>query len=161
LQPGRPNVSSSALPPSRITRGYPKRYFGENKISPSLIRLSLLPTAHPRTFQRSRVRSSVSFYGHFNLAMGRSLGFVSIARDRFALLRLGFPVAPPLRGLARAANDNSPVHYAKGTPSPVLPSLRTGHRAPTTCMQAVSGAFNSLNKGAFHLSVALLVNYRS
>ena len=101
MQPGRPNVSSSALPPLCITRGYPKRYFGENKISLSLIRLSLLPTAHPRTFQRSRVRSSVPFYGHFNLAMGRSLSFVSIACDIFALLRLGFPMAPWLRHLTR------------------------------------------------------------
>ena len=33
--------------------------------------------------------------------MGRSLSFASTACDIFALLRLGFPEAPPLRGLAR------------------------------------------------------------
>ena len=33
-------------------------HFGEYELFPSLISLSPLPTAHPRTFQRSLVRSS-------------------------------------------------------------------------------------------------------
>nr|AOE11696.1 hypothetical protein [uncultured bacterium] len=42
-----------------------------------MISLSPLPTAHPKTFQRLRVRSSTLCYQSFNLAMGRSLGFAS------------------------------------------------------------------------------------
>ena len=42
------------------------------------------------------VRSSIAFYGNFNLDMGRSPGFGSTPTDYFALLRLGFPSAPHL-----------------------------------------------------------------
>ena len=33
------------------------------------------PTVHPPPFQRRSVRSSMEFYFHFNLTMGRSPGF--------------------------------------------------------------------------------------
>ena len=66
-----------------------------------MIRLLLLPTAHPRTFQRSRVRTSAPCYGRFILAMGRSRRFGSTAYDIVALLRLAFATAAPLRGLAK------------------------------------------------------------
>ena len=50
------------------------------------------------------VRSSISFYGNFNLDMGRSPGFGSTVTDYLiqcisALLRLGFPSAPHLKCL--------------------------------------------------------------
>ena len=45
------------------------------------------------------VRSSIAFYGNFNLDMGRSPGFGSTPSDSSALLRLGFPSAPHLRCL--------------------------------------------------------------
>jgi hypothetical protein len=60
-----------------IARGYTSIYFGENQLSPSLIGLSPLPTAHPGSFQPTAVRSSTRFYPSFNLAMGRSPGFGS------------------------------------------------------------------------------------
>ena len=56
-------------------------HFGENELFPSLIGLSPLPTVHPKTFQRLRVRSSTSYYRGFNLTMGRSPGFASTAND--------------------------------------------------------------------------------
>src|SRR6476619_4746497 len=65
-------------------------HFGENQLSPSLIGLSPLPTAHPLRFQPKWVRSSTRSYPRFNLAMGRSLGFGSRARDWIALFGLGF-----------------------------------------------------------------------
>ena len=40
------------------------------------------------------VRSSIAFYGNFNLDMGRSPGFGSMLCDFIAQLRLGFPSAP-------------------------------------------------------------------
>ena len=50
------------------------------------------------------VRSSIAFYGNFNLDMGRSPGFGSTLTDYFALLRLGFPPAPDLRSLTLPAS---------------------------------------------------------
>jgi hypothetical protein len=93
-----------------------------------LIRLSLLPAARARTFQRSRLRSSRPCYGAFNLATGRSLGFGSHAIDSLAILRLAFAAAPGLTSLSLADNVNSPVHYAKGTPSPVADRSAIGLR---------------------------------
>src|ERR687894_702649 len=70
-------------------------HFGENQLSPSLIGLSPLPTAHPPGFQPWWVRSSTRSYPRFNLAMGRSLGFGSRARDSNALFGLAFATAAP------------------------------------------------------------------
>ena len=93
-----------------------------------MIRLSLLPTGHPLAFQRSWVRSSSPFYRAFNLPMGRSLRFrVYPVRLSSALnARFHFGSAP--EGLNLAVQGNSPVHYAKGTPSPVAPCGAIGLR---------------------------------
>ena len=45
------------------------------------------------------VRSSIAFYGNFNLDMGRSPGFGSTNTDLLALFRLGIPSAPKLNFL--------------------------------------------------------------
>ena len=50
------------------------------------------------------VRSSIAFYGNFNLDMDRSPGFGSAPTDLFALLRLGFPSAPHLWCLTSPAS---------------------------------------------------------
>jgi hypothetical protein len=52
-------------------------HFGEYELFPSLIGLSPLPTGHPMTFQRQRVRASTVCYYSFTLPMGRSHGFAS------------------------------------------------------------------------------------
>ena len=46
-----------------------------------MIGLSLLPTAHPPSFQPRWVRPSTGSYPRFSLAMGSSPGFASAARD--------------------------------------------------------------------------------
>ena len=56
-------------------------HFGEYELSPSLIGLSLLPSSHPKAFQRLPVRSSNGCYPVFNLLKGRSLGFASTTAD--------------------------------------------------------------------------------
>ena len=56
-------------------------HFGEYELSPSLISLSPLPSAHPEAFQRLLVRTSIWCYPDFILAKGRSLGFASTASD--------------------------------------------------------------------------------
>ena len=56
-------------------------HFGEYELSPSLISLSPLPSAHREAFQRLSVRPSSQCYLTFSLAKGRSLGFASITYD--------------------------------------------------------------------------------
>ena len=72
MKPPRP---SSALPPPDMPRGTTSIVFGENQLSPRLIGLSPLPTAHPNIFQHERVRPSTRCYPSFSLAMGRSPRF--------------------------------------------------------------------------------------
>src|ERR1700712_49209 len=133
-------------------------HFGENQLSPSLIGLSPLPTAHPLRFQPKWVRSSTRSYPRFNLAMGRSLGFGSRARDYTAkdgtaLFGLAFATATP-HGLTSPRTTNSQAHSSKGTPSP--------HKeAPTVCRHTVSGTISLPSRGTFHLSLTVLVRYRS
>ncbi len=74
-------------------------HFGEYELFPSLIGLSPLPTGHPKTFQRQRVRSSTVCYHSFNLPMGRSHGFASTTTDYSALFRLAFAAAAALNAL--------------------------------------------------------------
>ena len=74
-------------------------HFGEYELSPSLIGLSLLPSAHPEAFQRLLVRPSRWCYPSFSLAKGRSLGFASATSDYYsASLGLAFAAAPRLDG---------------------------------------------------------------
>src|ERR1700710_1614537 len=128
-------------------------HFGENQLSPSLIGLSPLPTAHPLRFQPKWVRSSTRSYPRFNLAMGRSLRFGSRARDSNALFGLAFATATP-HGLTSPRTTNSQAHSSKGTPSP--------HKeAPTDCRHTVSGTISLPSRGTFHLSLTVLVRYRS
>ena len=82
-------------------------HFGEYELFPGLIGLSPLPTAHPNTFQRELVRSSIQCYLNFNLAMGRSPGFASARTDYSALLRLAFASDTPLKGLTWPVRSNS------------------------------------------------------
>ena len=59
-------------------------HFGEYELSPSLIGLSLLPSVHPKAFQRLPVRTSRQCYLSFILTKGRSLGFASTRADYMA-----------------------------------------------------------------------------
>ena len=74
-------------------------------------------------------------------------------RTHNALFRLAFAAAPPLQ-LNLARNRNSPVHSTKGTPSPI-------NRALTSCKRTVSGSLSLRSRGAFHLSLTVLLHYRS
>ena len=127
-------------------------HFGENQLSRCLIGLSPLSTAHPLGFQPKSVRASTTSYRRFTLAMDRSLRFGSRACDSTALFGLAFATAPP-PGLTSPHTTNSQAHSSKGTPSPL--------RAPTGCMQSVSGTISLPSRGTFHLSLTVLVHYRS
>ena len=118
-----------------------------------MIRLSLLPTDHPLSFQPKWVRSSTRYNSRFNLSMGRSPGFASTTYDQNRAIHTRFPLGFSPEGLNQAADGNSPDHYAKGTPSHIPPR---GHSAPTACRHMVSGSVSSPRRGSSHLSVTLL-----
>src|ERR1700733_15300732 len=133
-------------------------HFGENQLSRSLIGLSPLPTAHPPGFQPWWVRSSTRSYPRFNLAMGRSLRFGSTTCDYDALFRLAFATAAP-HGLT------SPHIVTRRL---VLQKAR-GHFTPARRLAPPPGLysrgfryyFTTPHRGAFPLSLTVLVHYRS
>ena len=71
------------------------------------------------------VRSSIAFYGNFNLDMDRSPGFGSTLTDFIALLRLGFPSAPRLYRLTLPASvtRRTVLQKVRGCTHKVLPQL--------------------------------------
>src|SRR5688500_1375289 len=127
-------------------------HFGENQLSRSLIGLSPLTTAHPPGFQPWWVRASTRSYTRLTLAMARSLRLWSRPRDSDALSGLAFGTATP-HGLTSPRSTNSQAHSSKGTPSP--------RKAPTDCRHTVSGTISLPSRGTFHLSLTVLVRYRS
>ena len=82
-------------------------HFGEYELSPGLIGLSLLPSGHPKAFQRLPVRPSSRCYPAFSLPKGRSLGFASAPADSDALFGLAFAPAPHVLALSLAGDGNS------------------------------------------------------
>ena len=105
--------------------------------------------------QRRKVRASTRSYSRFTLPMGSSPGFGSTSRDSDALFRLAFASAPRPPSLNLATERNSSAHSSIGTPSP------DRSRAPTACRHTVSGTISLPFRGAFHLSLTVLVHYRS
>ena len=71
------------------------------------------------------VRSSIAFYGGFNLTMDRSPGFGPSHTDYFALLRLGFPSAPHLQCLTSpaSATRRTVLQKVRGSTYKVVPQL--------------------------------------
>ena len=124
-------------------------HFGENQLSRSLIGLSPLPTAHPRSFQPTWVRASTTSYSCFTLAMGRSPRFGSRTchlppySDSLSL-RL-----PHTNGLTSRHAADSQAHSSKGTPSHTNGAL-------TDCKHMVSGTISLPSRGTFHHSLTVL-----
>ena len=129
-------------------------HFGEYELFPSLIGLSPLPTGHPKTFQRQPVRSSTVCYHSFNLPMGRSHGFASTITDYSALFRLAFASAAYLKYLTSPATVTRRLIMQKA------------RRHPTNGLRPLVSVwfqdlFHSVIHGSFHLSLTVLVHYRS
>jgi hypothetical protein len=130
-------------------------HFGEYELFPSLIGLSPLPTGHPKTFQRQRVRSSTVCYHSFNLPMGRSHGFASTTTDYGALFRLAFATDPHLKCLTLPVKVTRRLIMQKARRHPAEAGLR-----PLVGVW-FQDLFHSLVQGSFHLSLTVLVHYRS
>ena len=128
-------------------------HFGEYELFPSLIGLSPLPTGHPNTFQRISVRASTVCYYSFTLPMGRSHGFASTTTNYGALFRLAFATAPILKILTSLATVTRRLIMQKA------------RRHPYGLRPLVSAWFQDLFhspvRGSFHLSLTVLVHYRS
>ena len=129
-------------------------HFGEYELFPSLIGLSPLPTGHPKTFQRQRVRSSTMCYHSFILPKGRSHGFASTTTNYSALFRLAFATAPSLKDLTLLATVTRRLIMQKA------------RRHPTKGLRPLVSVwfqdlFHSVIHGSFHLSLTVLVHYRS
>ncbi len=74
-----------------------------------------------------------------------------------ALFGLAFATATP-HGLTSPHATNSQAHSSKGTPSPSTASCA---KALTDCKRTVSGTISLPSRGTFHLSLTVLVRYRS
>ena len=118
-----------------------------------MIGLSPLSAGHRRRFQPTCVRPSTGAYPRFSLPTDSSPGFASAARDssrpvkaRFRYGSLSVNLAPRQR-LAGSFYKRHAVTPLKG--------------APTARGRTVSGTVSLPSRGAFHLSLTVLVRYRS
>jgi len=109
-------------------------------------------------FQRQPVRTSTRCYPSFILAKGRSPAFGSAPSDSIAHFGLAFAAAPP-NGLTLPLRRNSLTRDSGSTQSHCPPCGE--HSASTGCRHTVSGSFHSPRRGSFHLSLTVLVHYRS
>ena len=128
--------------------------FGEYELSPSLIGLSLLHTPHREAFQRLSVRPSRECYLTFSLDMCRSLGFASTPADSTPC---SGSLSLRIRGSCRLT---SPATVTRRF-------IMQKARRHTQCVLRplvgawFQGLFHSPRRGAFHLSLTVLVHYRS
>ena len=99
------------------------------------------------------MRPSTLSYQRFSLTMGSSLSFGSSARHKFGLFTLAFTMAPGITPLTKRRTANSLARSTKSTPS--------SRRTPTLYKHKVSDTISSPSRGAFHLSLTVLVRYRS
>jgi hypothetical protein len=86
--------------------------------------------------------------------MDRSPGFGSTATHYFALFRLGFPAAPGLYPLTSRVTVTRRLILQQARYHPL-------NRALTACKHTDSRSISLPSRGSFHLSLAVLVHYRS
>src|ERR1039458_4889115 len=132
-------------------------HFGENQLPPSLIGLSPLTTGHPPCFQPGWVRPSTGSYTRFSLPMASSLVFGATACDSFGRFRLALTSAPP-RGLTSPHTVTRWLILQKARHPG---QHRSADDALTVCKSTVSGTISLPSRGTFHLSLTVLVHYRS
>ena len=94
------------------------------------------------------VRSSIAFYGNFNLDMDRSPGFGSTPTDYTRPIKTWFPFGSGPSVLNLASQRNSPDRSTKST--------RFTFRCSTACKHRVSGSLSLPSRGSFHLSLTVL-----
>ena len=144
----------SALPPLINARRCTSMHFEENQLSRGLISLSLLPSAHPRIFQHSPVRSFTQYHLRFNLAKGRSPPLRVHLLQLDALFGLAFASPPFRKNLGLPHILTRRLIKQKARPHRSKPAL-------TPCRHTVSGSislrsqrfFSPFPRGTCSLSV--------
>ena len=156
-----------------------------------MVGLSPLITSHPSLFQQTPVRSSSRCYPTFNLLMTRSLGFGSNPKNSFRPVQTRFrcayayrlKLAHQIKSLthntkgtpsrarprrARRTTDNRRQRTDKriGYPSSVVRRPSSDRSPQVSPLRLFVGIrfqelFHSPRRGAFHLSLTVLVRYRS
>jgi hypothetical protein len=143
----------SALPPICNHYRCASTHFEENQLAPGSIGISPLTTPHPPPFQRGSVRTSTWCHPSFILDMVRSPGFGSIKSD----------ISPYSDSVSLWLQ-----HSRLNLPDPISRRLilqqaryHPFNRALTACRLTVSCSISLPSRGSFHLSLAVLVHYRS
>ena len=118
-----------------------------------MIGLSPLSTGHPLRFQPKWVRPSTGSYPRFSLPMDSSPGFASAACDSYAILKARFHCG----SVQTLTSPHTATRWL------ILQKARrhSAKAAPTACGRTVSGTVSLPSRGAFHLSLTVLVRYRS
>jgi hypothetical protein len=143
----------SALPPSFNRYRCASTHFEENQLAPGSIGISPLTTPHPPPFQRWSVRTSTWCHPSFILDMVRSPGFGSIKlTNRPIQTRFPFGFGIPRLNLPVPISRRLILQQARYHPF---------NRALTACRLTVSCSISLPSRGSFHLSLAVLVHYRS
>lgn len=119
-----------------------------------MIGLSPLPTSHPNPFQRKLVRSSSTCYGAFNLLMGRSQSFASTASN----------YTPCSDSLSLRLHMYTYLTLLETVTRRLIMQKARRHRS--SLLRPLVSAwfqvlFHSGMPGSFHLSLTVLVRYRS
>ena len=132
-------------------------HFGENQLSPGSLGISPLPTAHPDILQRDPVRPSTRVLPRAS-AWPWVAHPVSGRRPRLrlvALFGLAFAPAPAVSRLSLATRRSLVGSFYK----------KHAVTGPSQLRPAVGARFQDLfhspRRGAFHLSLTVLVRYRS
>jgi hypothetical protein len=119
--------------------------------------------------QLLKVRASTKHYFRFTLAMGSSPGFVSNPCDSGPEgprpIQTRFRYGSGCHSLNLATEINSPAHSPKGTRSHILTNPNSWDSVSIVLPLLVGirfqVLFHSPNRGSFHLSLTVLVHYRS
>jgi hypothetical protein len=119
-----------------------------------LIGLSPLSSGHPLRFQPKWVRASTGSYPRFTLPKDSSPGFASARCDSLARLKTRFRCG----SLPSLTSPHRATRWLILQKARRHSHLRT---APTAWGRTVSGAVSLPSRGAFHLSLTVLVRYRS
>lgn len=145
---------NSALPPDLNLNRCASTHFGENQLAPGSIGISPLTTPHPPIFQHRSVRTSTWLYPSFILDMVRSPGFGSTNRDYIRPFGTRFRFGSDYKSLnqPRPVTRRLILQQAHG---------QTLNRPPIACRLTVSCSISLPSWGSFHLSLAVLVHYRS
>jgi hypothetical protein len=133
-------------------------HFGENQLSPRSVGISPLSTSPPPVLQHWWVRASTACQGRFTLLMESSRGFGSHPAHR-AHFGLGCPLAPLLERRLTCEPDALAGSFYKR--HAISPSLLLQEWPLAAGEYEGSGSVSSPLRGAFHLSLTVLVHYRS